>query len=87
LGLSYAPRETEGGGAPGGAPHPLVERGEREVDYIPNIVKSQQGRLSRTFGSFHKINREYMTLQVAELYFRYNTRDKSEHFGKAIEGC
>jgi transposase-like protein len=38
-------------------------------------------------GTFHKVNRKYMPLYVAEFQFRYNNRENADIFGTAIAGC
>jgi hypothetical protein len=38
-------------------------------------------------GTFHKMNRKYMPLYVAEFQFRYNNRENADIFGTAIKGC
>jgi len=38
-------------------------------------------------GTFHKMNRKYMPLYVAEFQFRYNNRGNADIFGTAIRGC
>ena len=38
-------------------------------------------------GTFHKVSRKYLTLDVAEFEFRYNNRMNADIFGAAIRAC
>jgi transposase-like protein len=38
-------------------------------------------------GTFHKVNKKYLPLYVAEFEFRYNNRLNQDIFGAAIAGC
>jgi IS1 family transposase len=38
-------------------------------------------------GSYHKVNRKYLPLYIAECQFKYNNRFNDDIFGTAIAGC
>jgi hypothetical protein len=38
-------------------------------------------------GTYHKVNRKYLPLYVAEFEFCYNNRENANIFGTAIRGC
>jgi hypothetical protein len=51
------------------------------IEGFPSIFKRG------VVGTFHKVSREYLPLNVAEFQFRYNNRENENIFAEAIRGC
>jgi hypothetical protein len=47
-------------------------------------LKASGRSSSAGVGTFHKVNKKYLPLYVAEFQFQYNNRQRADFFGAAI---
>jgi len=72
-------------------PHKVVRHAVKQ--YVDGVVHTQTidgfwSLLKRgIMGSFHKVSRKYLPLNVAEFEFRYNNRNNPDIFSAAIARC
>jgi hypothetical protein len=72
-------------------PHGAVDHqaGQHVIGAIhTNTIEGFWSLIKRgIMGSYHKVSRKHLPLYVAEFQFRYNNRDNTDIFGRAISGC
>jgi transposase-like protein/IS1 family transposase len=72
-------------------PHKTVDH--RAGQYVVGAVHTQTIEGFRSIlkrgvvGTYHKVNKKYLHLYVAEFQFRYNNRENPDIFGAAVKNC